>query len=80
MVAFFCVYTFFKKMWGQQEGNPSNIYKTLGIRYFLLILVKLYYFFLPKYTLYFVYLSYKVNTGRSPQSGVFLGVIFLLYL
>ena len=55
MVAFFCVYTFFKKMWGQQEGNPSNIYKTLGIRYFLLILVKLYYFFLPKYTYYFVY-------------------------
>ena len=45
MVALFFVYTFFKKMWGQQEGNPSNIKTIQGIRYFLLILVKLYHFF-----------------------------------
>ena len=45
MVAFFCVHTFFKKMWGEQEGHPSNIKTIQGIRYFFVILVKLYYLF-----------------------------------
>jgi len=45
MVAFFCVHTFFRRMWGQQERNPSNTKTILGIRYFLVILVKLCYYF-----------------------------------
>ena len=80
MVAlFFCLY-FFQEDVGtagrKSEQHKNNTRYTIFSSYFGKTLS----LFLPKYTYYFVYLSYKSDAGRSHQPGVFLGVIFLLYL